>query len=184
MKDYGAKREDVMKIKSESSPQSTISSLNGGKAFRINDNMEIVAEADKTRNGFKHTATLFVDGRPVDKATAHYLNRTWESYEYQTVIDDLINKSSYIPKDQKEILKEKFAGKSHEEIQRKFGTIGNIASLGEIFGKTKKEKNEFKLRMINAGLGKGFQVPENWNELSEDEKEIRLNKVIKELQKK
>lgn len=184
MKDYGADKDKMPSyvVKKDTSPKSTISNVNGGKSFRIDDKMEIIAEADKTRNGFKHTATLLVDGRPVDKATAHYLNRTWESYKYQSVIDDLIDKTSYIPKDNKEILKQKFAGKSIEEIQKQFGTIGNIASLGEVFGQTQKEKNAWKLRMIKAGLGnKGFSVPENWDKLSEDEKGKRLDLVIKHL---
>jgi len=184
MKDYGADRNKLPAyIVKKDTSKPIISSADDGKVFRIDDNKEIVAQAEKTRNGFKHTATLYVNGQEVDKSTAHYLNRTWESYEFQSVVNNLIGKTSYIPKNQKETLKEKFAGKSHEQIQKQFGTIGKIASLGEVFGKTKKEKNAWKLRMIKAGLGKGFSVPENWDKLSEDEKEKRLNLVIKQLKK-
>ena len=35
-----------------------------------------------------------------------------------------------------------------------------------------------KKRMLKAGLGEGLDFPEDWNTLSEDEKEIRLNKVV------
>jgi len=35
--------------------------------------------------------------------------------------------------------------------------------------------------MIKAGLGSGIQMPDDWEELSEEEKEKRLNKIIKEL---
>lgn len=39
-----------------------------------------------TRNGFKHISTLYIDGREVATATCHYINRTWESYEFQLVM--------------------------------------------------------------------------------------------------
>ena len=37
-----------------------------------------------TRNGFKHTSTLYIDGKEVSTATIYYINRTWEAYEYRT----------------------------------------------------------------------------------------------------
>lgn len=46
--------------------------------------LEFVCEAADTRNGFKHTAVLYIDGRRAGAHTCYYLNRTWESYAYQT----------------------------------------------------------------------------------------------------
>jgi predicted component of type VI protein secretion system len=43
-------------------------------------------ESAKTRNGFKHTATLYNGGDCMNNATAYCYNRTWEVYTYQTVI--------------------------------------------------------------------------------------------------
>jgi hypothetical protein len=37
--------------------------------------------------------------------------------------------------------------------------------------------------MIKAGLGEGIMMPEDWDTLSEDEKEKRLDAVIGHLQK-
>ena len=114
MKDYDAKRVDTMKVddgvtktdimKVDNSAKSvtpSISSYGYGKKFTIDDKTEIIAQSNKTRSGFRHTAVLYVDGKEVDKSTAHYLNRTWESYEYQSVVDSLIEKSSYISKEKK-----------------------------------------------------------------------------------
>ena len=54
-----------------------------------------------------------------------------------------------------------------------------VAMLGDLMTDTKKESNDWKLRMIKAGLGsKGLSVPEDWDQLTEEEKETRLNKVI------
>lgn len=58
--------------------------------------------------------------------------------------------------------------------------VANVAAMGEILaGPSKKEKNDWKARMIKAGLdNKGLIMPENWDSLNEDEKENRLNGVI------
>lgn len=63
-------------------------------------------------------------------------------------------------------------------------TVGMIASMGNIIaGDTVKEKNDWKARMIKAGYGdKGLIMPDDWDSLSEKEKEKRLDKVIKLLQ--
>lgn len=45
-----------------------------------------VNEARDTRHGFAHDTTVFINNRQVAKNTAHYLNRTWECYRFQTVM--------------------------------------------------------------------------------------------------
>ena len=41
-------------------------------------------------NGFKHIATLYIDDNCVSRSSRQYYNRTWERYEYQSVMIDLI----------------------------------------------------------------------------------------------
>lgn len=54
-----------------------------------------------------------------------------------------------------------------------------VAKLGEFFGQTQKEKNDWKARMLKAGLGNsGFEMPADWDELDEETKEARLNAAI------
>jgi hypothetical protein len=65
--------------------------------YRIN------CQRGKTRNGFKHVATLespyknpnlnnAIEWIPLYTSKCFYLNRTWESYEFQSVIYKLIRK--------------------------------------------------------------------------------------------
>lgn len=42
--------------------------------------------ARSTRNGFAHDSSLIVDGCRMGEHTAHYLNRTWEYYRFQTAM--------------------------------------------------------------------------------------------------
>ena len=152
--------------------------LMSSKEFRIDDNTTIIARAEDTRSGFRHVVDIYKDGNLVDSAKVTYQNRTWESFEFETAINKLLDKTGMSDEEKKKIM-DRLSGKSHEETEQQFKTIGAIASMGEIFGKGKKEKNDWKLRMLKAGLeNKGLQVPEDWDTLSEDEKEKRLNKII------
>lgn len=56
-------------------------------------NYTFVCESHSTRNGFKHTCTLFACDSlyPEASATCHYLNRTWESWTYQSVCCKVVN---------------------------------------------------------------------------------------------
>lgn len=52
---------------------------------------DIVCTYSNTRNGFKHTATLLINNWSIAETSCHYLNRTWESYTYQTAIFSAID---------------------------------------------------------------------------------------------
>lgn len=51
-----------------------------GKVFSF-DNM-----ATYPREGFNHFSTLCINGIEVAKAKVHYINRTWEAYQFQTTM--------------------------------------------------------------------------------------------------
>ncbi|HJZ24632.1 MAG TPA: hypothetical protein VJ201_09360, partial [Candidatus Babeliales bacterium] len=61
-------------------------------------------------------------------------------------------------------------------------SIATIAMLGDVLGKSQKESNDWKTRMLKAGLeGKGLIMPDDWDTLSEDTKEARLNGALSQL---
>lgn len=55
--------------------------------FKVN-NCIYVCWTTKTYNGFAHTCKVIDADKNIELATAkvNYLNRTWESYRYQTVM--------------------------------------------------------------------------------------------------
>ena len=157
------------------------------KTFKINDKYEILCESLHTKNGFKHEAKLFRTGLSgttvcIEKAKICYYNRTWESFEFESVIYDLLKKSKIMTIEQINEYVKLLQKNNMEEINKQFSFIGTIAKMGEIICNDQKEKNDWKTRMIKAGFP-GISIPEDWNELSEEEKEKRLNNVINELQK-
>ena len=63
-------------------------------------------------------------------------------------------------------------------------TVAMAAKVGEVVaGNGKKEKNDWKVRMLKAGLGgRELIMPDDWEELSEDDKEERLNGAVSALE--
>lgn len=74
--------------------------------------------------------------------------------------------------------------KKEEEEQNKradsfMKSVSMVASLGDLMTNNQKEANDWKARMLKAGLeNKGLIMPEDWETLPEAEKETRLNNVI------
>lgn len=153
------------------------------KVFKVNKEIEIICDWKKTRYGFKHEARLMVNGWERERAKVCYYNRTWESFEYESVIQDLLSKTNLVTKRQKTIFMKKERGEYKKAVDKQFGMIAAIASLGQMFTNDQKEQNDWKTRMLKAGMGEGLIMPADWNTLSEDEKQTRLDNVINEMKK-
>ena len=152
------------------------------ESFRINNELEAVCEYKKTRVAFKHEATLLRNGREVLTVKICYQNRTWERYTYESVLYELLEKSKQLISGE-DIVQFKTAilnGGEHDSSMLK--SVAMVAALGDVFGKTPKEANDWKARMLKAGLGGlGLSMPDDWDSLTEAEKERRLNGAIEQL---
>ena len=153
------------------------------KTFQINNEAVIVCDWKKTRTAFKHEATLLVKGQEVDKTKICYLNRTWEAYEFESVIKKLLDKTQYLNEAERKAFLDKCAGRAHEEVKSMFGAIGAVALMGEIFhAGDQKAQNDWKARMLKAGLqNKGLIMPDDWETLDENTKQARLDGAIAQL---
>ena len=156
------------------------------QTFKITRELEAICQWQNTRYGFKHTATLLRNGRELLETKACYYNRTWEAYEFESVLESLLEKSKkdlseYELKTFKNKIKNQF--RKDDPAMKNLKTIGMVMAMGEVLaGDSKKEKNDWKARMLKAGLeNRGLIMPEDWETLSEDDKEARLNGVISQL---
>lgn len=58
-------------------------------------------------------------------------------------------------------------------------SVAMVAKLGALLCPSQKEQNDWKVRMMQAGLdNRGLNMPENWDQLGEDEKTKRLNGAL------
>ena len=146
------------------------------KTFTLNKHYAVVCEWKKTPVAFKHEATIMRDGCEVYKTKCYYQNRTWESYEYQSVLHKAIR--GYFKGGDVQKFMDKADGKGAKDVSDQFGMIAGIAKLGEILCDKPEEKNSWKMRMLKAGMGAGFQPPDDWDHLPEEEKQRRLDGAI------
>jgi hypothetical protein len=62
------------------------------RAFKLNEEYLVVCENQGTRYGFRHIAVLLHNGNEIDRHKVSYYNRTWERYEFETVMKGLISR--------------------------------------------------------------------------------------------
>ena len=60
------------------------------RIFNLNKKYNIVCNSEKTRNGFRHLATLHKNGFEVAKTKICYLNRTWEGFAFESILIKII----------------------------------------------------------------------------------------------
>lgn len=159
--------------------------MKADKIFKVDNQIEIWCYARSTKNGFSHRAVMVVKGQKSTEAKCQYLNRTWERYEFESVLDKVLRKDKYYSDSQIKVLIDGWADDNHKELDKTFGRIAMVAKMGEVFGQTTKEQNDWKARMLKAGLGNmGLEMPADWDRLDEDTKQERLNAVIQHLEGK
>jgi hypothetical protein len=66
-----------------------------------------------------------------------------------------------------------------EDDLKPLKTIAMVATLGSLFSDSQKTANDWKTRILRAGLEKkGLEIPADWDTLTEDEKTKRLDGAI------
>ena len=135
------------------------------KTFGIGG-MTVRCRSERTRYGFRHLAEA--EGA---SAKACYYNRTWERFEFQSVLEALARR---LPKDQREKV-ESFC-ETHQP-PNPFRLINAVMSLNSLTAKDEKEANRANSRLLAAGTG--IDMPADWDGLPEEEKSRRLKGVAK-----
>jgi len=60
------------------------------KIFHLDKEYNIVCNWEKTRYGFRHIGNLCKNGFSIAKDKICYYNRTWESFEYESILIKII----------------------------------------------------------------------------------------------
>jgi hypothetical protein len=60
------------------------------RIFNLNNVYNVVCNWQNTRYGFRHLATLHKAGFEIAKAKVCYYNRTWERFEYESILNKII----------------------------------------------------------------------------------------------
>ena len=143
--------------------------------FKITPTIEVSCQYKDTRNGFKHTADLYMNGEKTMSVKVNYTNRTWEKFEFDTVLLRLAEKAK-LP-----VIAEFVSKRTSDSNTEFLSGLSLLAGMFDIFADSKEEKNKSKKAILKAGLGDAIDFPEDFDSLPEDEQERRLNGAIKSL---
>jgi hypothetical protein len=69
--------------------------------FKVNSKISVICEFISTRSGFKHVAHLMYYGCERGSVKVCYLNRTWERFQYESVLLKLYDAEMMEDRDQK-----------------------------------------------------------------------------------
>jgi hypothetical protein len=69
-----------------------LKAMGHSRQFKIDKDYTVTAWWENTSYGFRHIAVLYHKGQEVERAKATYYNRTWESYEFRSVIYAVVSK--------------------------------------------------------------------------------------------
>jgi len=141
------------------------------RTFQPTQAIKIECVSEKTSMAFRHLATVYRNGVAVGYGRIPYQNRTWERFEFQSVIAQAVNKSSLTPQEKAEVKKWLEGDRTDWSGMR---MTGMVAKLGDVFTKTPAEANVWKTRMLKAG---GLDIPEDFGTLPEATRTARLNAV-------
>lgn len=72
------------------------------RIFNLSKNCNVVCNWKSTRSGFKHTANLCKNGYSIYETKICYLNRTWERFEYESILKKIIRNCNYFTGKEKE----------------------------------------------------------------------------------
>ena len=61
------------------------------KYFDLTKNYNVECEWKDKNDGFKHVATLYKDNKKLFKTTVNYINRTWESYDFESILKQVVD---------------------------------------------------------------------------------------------
>ncbi len=61
------------------------------KVFKLNKDYSIVCESEGTRTGFRHIAVIMRSGYEIGRVKCTYLNRTWECYQFESVLQKALD---------------------------------------------------------------------------------------------
>lgn len=147
------------------------------KHYQVSKDIVIECWTMKTRSGTREHALIKQDDVEVAHGSYFWSNRPWQRFTYSEAINNALARADCFEDPEKAKIMSVVNGEAEADLKQNFGVVSAIAMMGEVLCSDKKEKNEWKARMLKAGLP-GLDIPEDWDTLSEDEKESRLNKVI------
>lgn len=145
--------------------------LSNRKVFELDGTYSITCWVYETRYSWGHYAEIAKNGSVFNETKYTYYNRTWESYQYQSIIHGLINKAR-LPDTYNKIADAIGEGNTSKELAH----LRLVAVTAGILGTP-----DTQLKTLITATGGAITKPDDWDTLTDTEKKERLDKAIEVL---
>lgn len=154
------------------------------KSFEFGEGYKVMCRSERTRYGFRHLCELTHNYNVIAKTKACYYNRTWESYEFQSVIHQAISaafdnrtrsqqKKGEAPNPLIKQYCEEIDARARGEETKRFDPVKAICAVGALLTDTPEERAKWDKRMLSTVPGIDF--PEDFDSLPVEEQQKRLD---------
>jgi hypothetical protein len=144
----------------------------GGNLYKITTDWAVIVR-------FHNTDIVKKEGGKIILKCTYY-NRTWESFKYESLLQKLLanaKKNKAINEEEEQDFK-KMIENGGEKEKNEFGFLKMFSALNKIENNDLKKRNECDIKMLKATMGEGLDIPANWDDLEEETKRERLDKIM------
>jgi hypothetical protein len=144
---------------------------------------QVICEYKKTRMAFKHTAIVRDEHyNAISETKICYQNRTWESYEFQSVIHQAIGIAFGAGgrrknKPEQDALIKQYCDEIDARARgieaKRFEPVKMVCAFGALLTSTPEERANWDKRMLSTIPGIDF--PDDFDQLSVEEQQKRLD---------
>ena len=152
---------------------SKTSKFSNRKQFVLDDVYTVECTVFESRYSWGHYAVLYKNGTAIEDEKYTYYNRTWESYTYQSVIHGILSRAK-LPAKYRTLADEIGSGNVKQELK----SLGAVVALAGLIQTDPAKANEAQVKALEIATGGAVQRPADWDTLSEEEKQVRLNKAV------
>ena len=156
------------------------------KTYNFGEGYQVNCRSERTRYGFRHLCELTKDYNVLAKTKACYYNRTWEAYEFQSVIYQAINAvfDFRTRSQQKKGMERNPLIKQYcDEIDarargieaKRFDPVKMAVAFGALLTDNPEERANWDKRMLSTIPGIDF--PDDFDSLPVEEQQKRLDKA-------
>ena len=154
------------------------------KTYSFGEGYQVNCRSEKTRYGFRHLCELTQNYNVLAKTKACYYNRTWEAYEFQSVIHQAIqaafdNRTRAQQKKGQEInpLVKQYCDEIDARARgieaKRFDPVKMVCAFGALLTSNPEERANWDKRMLSTIPGIDF--PADFDQLPAEEKQRRLD---------
>lgn len=154
------------------------------KSFEFGEGYKVMCRSERTRYGFRHLCELTHNYNVIAKTKACYYNRTWESYEFQSVIHQAISaafdnrtrsqqKKGEAPNPLIKQYCDEIDARARGEETKRFDPVKAICAVGALLTDTPEERAKWDKRMLSTVPGIDF--PDDFDSLPVEEQQKRLD---------